>query len=172
MNQQAIDNARLIAQDLWAIDQLFTHQEFLILQNLLKKENCWTKVDLQSRLPRQECCWATDGVCDWLWTSFSALDFSKFELKFRTVTVWRDMPGYRIGNHVDNDRVVAAMQIYISEPRSGLGTWFNDTIEVPFVPNTGYLMHNRNRPVHGMKIPVPEDYVRESLYAWFDQAKS
>jgi hypothetical protein len=172
MNQQAIDNARILLPDLWAIEHLLTPEEFVILTDLLEKENTWNKVDLQEHLSREECAWQIDGLCDWLWEKLSNLDFSRFGLQFRTVTVWRDMPGYCIRNHVDNDRVVAAMQIYLSESKPGLGTWFNDTVEIPFITNTGYLMHNRNHLIHGMKNSVPNGYVRKSLYAWFDQVKS
>lgn len=168
MNQLAIDSAQQLAPDLWAIKDIFWPEEFLTLQRLIQEENRWATVDLQEKLPRESCDWQTDGLCDWLWSKIVALDFSRFGLKFRTVTVWRDHPGYLIGNHFDNDRVVAAMQIYVSEQRSGLGTWFNSSIEIPFVPNTGYLMHNRNRIIHGMKNPVPLEYIRVSLYAWFD----
>ena len=83
--------------------------------------------------------------------------------------IWRDHEGYTISNHVDNERVVAAMQIYLSPTLTTLGTWFLDDIEIPFVQNTGYLMHNRNAMVHGMKNTVPSGYTRISLYALFDQ---
>lgn len=85
------------------------------------------------------------------------------------MTVWKDSAGYTISNHADNDRVAAAMQIYLSPTYFELGTWFNDTEEIPFIQNTGYLMHNRNKPIHGMKNAVPVGYTRFSLYVLFDE---
>jgi hypothetical protein len=59
------------------------------------------------------------------------------------------------------------MQIYLSNGPKELGTWFED-IEIPFVQNTGYIMTNRNKLKHGMKVPVPSGFTRYSLYALFD----
>jgi hypothetical protein len=87
------------------------------------------------------------------------------------VTIWKDTTGYIIGNHIDNNRVVSAMQIYLSDSCPDIGTWFLDTIEIPFVQNTGYLMHNRNQIKHGMKSQVPLGYSRISFYALFDERK-
>lgn len=169
MNQLAIDNAYQLAPDLWAIKDIFSVEEFDNVRRRIQEEKIWTPVDLQEQFSRESCAWTEGGLCDWLWTEISQLDFANFGLKFRTVTIWKDHSGYFISNHSDNDRVTAAMQIYISEHRPGLGTWFNNTVEIPLIPNTGYLMHNRNFLTHGMKHPVPSQYVRVSMYAWFDQ---
>ena len=82
--------------------------------------------------------------------------------------IWKDQAGYKIDNHFDNDQVTAAMQIYLSEDRADLGTWFENSVEIAFKQNTGYIMHNRNRLIHGMKKPVPDSYSRLSVYALFD----
>jgi hypothetical protein len=63
------------------------------------------------------------------------------------------------------------MQIYLSDSYPELGTWFANTSEIPFVQNTGYLMHNRNQLEHGMKNQVPQGYSRISFYALFDERK-
>jgi hypothetical protein len=95
------------------------------------------------------------------------LDFSKFGLKFKYVTIWKDSAGYMIPSHKDNDRVKGSMQIYLNDIPQNLGTWFED-IEIPFIKNTGYIMKNTHKPEHGMKAMVPADLVRYSLYVWFD----
>lgn len=171
MNQSSLDNAIRLTDDLWSIQSLFSSQEIDECLYRISVEPDWEKVDLQNDKNREQIVWKTDGVCDWLFSKLDVLDFSKFDLSFRTVMVWRDSSGYTISNHFDNDRVRAAMQIYLSTSRPELGTWFMDSIEIPFVQNTGYLMHNRNQLQHGMKKSVPSDYARISLYALFDDSK-
>ncbi len=171
MNQQSLDNATKLHDDLWSIGNLLSPEEFQELLFKIQQENSWEKVNLQEYKNREQVTWKTDGVCDWLFCKISELDFSRFDLSFRTVMIWRDRAGYTIANHYDNDRVTAAMQIYLSASHPGLGTWFLDTIEIPFVQNTGYIMHNRNRLTHGMKTVVPDGYTRLSLYALFDEKK-
>lgn len=171
MNQQSIDNAVQLAPDLWSIKNLLSPDEFGELLHRISSETDWKKVDLQEKKNREQATWKADGVCDWLFCKISELDFSRFNLKFRTVIIWKDGPGYSIDNHSDNDRVVAAMQLYLGPDHHELGTWFFDRIEIPFVQNTGYIMHNRNRPLHGMKIAVPPGYTRLSFYALFDDVQ-
>lgn len=169
MNQSALDFAIQLHPDLWQIKDLLSQDELNELLYRISVEEQWHKLDLQQDFNRETVSWQTDGLLDWLWIGLNDLDFSKFGLIFRTVMIWRDHEGYIISNHVDNERVVAAMQIYLSPTLTTLGTWFLDDIEIPFVQNTGYLMHNRNTMVHGMKNTVPSGYTRLSLYALFDQ---
>ncbi len=168
MNQQALDNARQLLPDLWSIQNLLSNDELEEILNRVNNETSWEPVNLQENLNRKMLAWHTDGLCDLLFCKLGELDFSRFGLELRTVTVWRDLDGYFIKNHVDNDRVVAALQFYLSASQPGIGTWFADTIEIPFVQNTGYLMHNRNKLEHGMKNPVTGGYSRISFYALFD----
>jgi hypothetical protein len=169
MNQQALDSAVQIKSDLWAVNNLLCNDELNHLLLAIKKQTDWSKIDEQKNLNRQHVPWETDGICDWLWCKLSALDFSRFELKFTTVMIWKDQAGYCIDNHADNDRVQGAMQIYLSEDHVDLGTWFEDSVEIEFKQNTGYIMHNKNKLLHGMKKAVPENYERLSFYALFDQ---
>jgi hypothetical protein len=169
MNQSALDHAIQLHPDLWQIKNLLCQDELEELISRVSVETQWQKLDLQENLNRETVPWNTDGVLDWLWCRLNNLDFSKFGLTFRTVVLWRDTEGYTISGHVDNERVTAAMQIYLSPTTIDLGTWFLDEIEIPFVQNTGYLMHNRNRIHHGMKNTVPAGYTRLSFYALFDQ---
>jgi hypothetical protein len=169
MNQQALDTAQLLYPDLWSIQNLLSNDELGEILNRISHETLWEFVDLQEHTSRKMVAWQTDGLCDWVFCKLSELDFSRFGLLLRTVTIWKDSDGYFIKDHNDNSRVVAAMQIYLSDSCSGLGTWFADDIEIPFVQNTGYLMHNRNKLKHGMKNPVTGGYTRLSFYALFDE---
>jgi hypothetical protein len=169
MNQLALDQAIELHTDLWQIQNLLYHDELQELINRISVETQWQKIDLQENFNRDSVIWNTDGILDWAWTKLQALDFSNFGLTFRNVMIWRDREGYTIPMHVDNDRVTSAMQIYLSPTIENLGTWFLDKIEIPFVQNTGYLMHNKNKLPHGMKNKVPPGYTRLSFYALFDQ---
>ena len=169
MIQQSLDTAQQLHPDLWAIQHLLSDDELKEILDRVVHETQWGKVDLQEHFNRKHIVWQSDGLCDWLFCKLAELDFSRFGLLLRNVTIWKDTAGYTIENHVDNNRVVAAMQIYLSDSYTGLGTWFADTIEIPFVQNTGYLMHNRNQLEHGMKNTVPPGYSRISFYALFDK---
>jgi hypothetical protein len=168
MNQHSIDCASQLNPDLWSICNLFTHDELSFLLHKISQHVDWKDVDLQTHLNRQQVAWQDEGILDWLWSGLSCLDFSRFGVKFRTVMIWRDLAGYMITNHADNDQVHAAMQIYLSDTHRDLGTWFDPDIEIPFVQNTGYFMHNRHKIIHGMKNSVPLGYNRISFYALFD----
>jgi hypothetical protein len=172
MNQQALDNAQQLLPDLWSIQNLLSSDELKEILDWIGRETLWESVHFQENFNRKMVAWQIDGLCDLLFCKLAELDFSRFNLSLRTVTVWKDSSGYFIKNHVDNDRVIAAMQFYLSDSQPGLGTWFADTIEIPFVQNTGYLMHNRNKLQHGMKNPVTGTYSRISFYALFDEKSS
>jgi hypothetical protein len=105
-------------------------------------------------------------LLDQVWNLLDQLDYSRFGFKFLNVSIWKDLPGYCIADHVDNVRVQAAMQIYLNDLPTSLGTWFEET-EIPYVQNSGYIMNNQHQPRHGMKNPVPDGVVRYSLYARF-----
>jgi hypothetical protein len=167
MIQQALDNATLVKSDLWSINNIFTDIELSDLLDKIELEKNWQTVDLQENLPRRSLQWVDNGLLDHVWTMINQLNFSSFGLKFRNVDIWKDVAPYCIKDHVDNDRVVAAMQIYLNSGPENLGTWFQDSY-IPFVANTGYIMNNKNKLVHGMKTAVPDNFVRYSLYALFD----
>lgn len=167
MNQSSLDNAVLLRPDVWAVDNLFDQTELISILHDISTEQDWQLVELQEHMPRQSIVWTDNGVLDRLWSMLNELDFGKFGIKFKNVTVWKDVAPYCIADHVDNDRVVAAMQIYLNEGPMDIGTWFEDC-QVPFVGNSGYIMHNRNKLMHGMKTPVPDGFVRYSMYALFD----
>lgn len=167
MNQNAIDTAEMLRPDLYKIKNLFDQAVLNDLLTQLDQETQWELQTLQEKLPRRTLSWVNDGTVDRIWCMLNALDFSRFNFKFANVSIWKDLPGYCIGNHVDNPGVEAAMQIYLSDLPKELGTWFDD-IEIPYVQNSGYVMNNQHQPVHGMRHAVPPGHVRYSLYARFN----
>lgn len=167
MNQHALDLATLLKSDLYHIKNIFSESELEYILTSLPTQTNWQLVDLHETQPRYTLQWTTDGLVDYTWCLINLLDFSNFGLKFTHVSIWRDQHPYCIRNHVDNDQVKAAMQIYLSTGMPDSGTWF-DTTEIPFELNTGYIMNNRNKLPHKMKHPVPLNQTRYSVYAQFD----
>lgn len=167
MNQSALDNAVLLKPDLYQVTGIFQSNELSYILQELEHVTEWEKVRLQENRPRDSVQWINDGLLDQVWCMMNQLNYSRFGLKFTHVTLWKDQHPYYIGTHVDNDQVKAAMQIYLNPGPIELGTWFED-VEIPFVQNTGYIMNNRNKLKHGMKVGVPEGFIRYSMYALFD----
>lgn len=167
VRQKAIDDAFLIDTSLWTIKNLFNDEilEEIVLR--LDNEKSWTAVEMQEHLNRKCLSWIENGLADDIWSMINTLDFSKFGFKLKSVTIWKDSEGYIIGDHVDNERVIGAMQLYLNNAPTNLGTWFANN-EIPFVKNTGYIMNNKNKPMHGMKVMVPPNTTRYSLYVYFD----
>ena len=166
-SQESIDSAHLVKNDLWMIRNFFDPAVIEDILNRIVNETNWHKQELQEHSPRDMLGWEPDGLIDDIWCILDDLDFSKFGLKFKHVTVWKDSPGYTIAEHEDNDRVKGAMQIYLNDIPQNLGTWFEE-IEIPFIKNTGYIMKNTIKPKHGMKTIVPDHIIRYSLYVWFE----
>ena len=167
MRQQSLDNSTVIKPDLWAVKDIFTNEELKSLLNKIELETNWRTAELQEKESRRVLQWADNGLLNHVWTMINQLDFSNFGFKFKNVTIWKDVAPYCISDHVDNDRVMGAMQIYLNSGPENLGTWFQDSY-IPFVANTGYIMNNKNKLVHGMKNAVPDNFVRYSLYALFN----
>lgn len=166
-SQQSLSNAKEITPHLFSINNFFTNQQLETLVNKLIIETNWVDQEQQVNGFRKRLKWITNGTLDLLWADLNQLDFSKFNLKFKTVMIWKDSPGYSIGPHSDNSSVVAAMQIYLNHGPMNLGTWFND-IEIPYQQNCGYFMINKTYPTHCMRSTVPENFTRYSMYVLFE----
>ena len=87
--------------------------------------------------------------------------------------VWADFPGYAVNRHLDNEGVYASLQVYLKHGPENLGTCFSDSMEgdykwiLPYKPNVGYLMYNTTSNYHGVREPVPNNFIRLSSYTWF-----
>jgi len=166
-SQQAIDSVCLASTDLWMVKNFFETAVLEDILNRLDSETDWHQEQQQEHLPRKVLWWTPGSLLDDIRSHLNTLDFSEFGLKLSNVSIWKDSAGFMISEHVDNDGVKAAMQIYLNDLPQNLGTWFEE-VEVPFIKNAGYIMKNTNKPRHGMKAMVPEHTTRYSLYARFD----
>jgi hypothetical protein len=89
------------------------------------------------------------------------------------VSLWEDSDGYYTPKHTEADNVNASMQVYLPADNCALpntGSIVYDGIQeyqVPFVPNTGYILSNSNTTVHSSGVPVKPGHVRRSVYFYF-----
>jgi len=166
MSQHSIDNAISVATDLWHLTNFFPQETLASLLSDIEKTTEWDLQEMQEDKPRQVLPEKKKRILDNLYGYLDSLDFSKFNIKFANVRIWKDLPGYYIDAHVDNPGVESSLQLYLNLGPVELGTWFGD-VEIPYVQNSGYIMNNRLKLSHGMKHPVPENFNRYSLYALF-----
>jgi len=106
---------------------------------------------------------------------------------------WLDQPGFSIDAHIDNPGVGNAMQIYLSNCKD-LGTIFYNVEDseivtkedkqrwhyqgshppanirkaFDFETNTGYIMINNNKQLHGVPNTVGKDDIRLSAYCYLN----
>ena len=86
--------------------------------------------------------------------------------KWACPTIWRDTEKFHSWWHADDYTRKPTIQIYVNGPEE-YGTSFkinNETVTLPFIPNSGYLMDNQYQPVHGMIGTLGENLVRQSIY--------
>ncbi len=88
-----------------------------------------------------------------------------FNLKFDSVDVWQDLPGYYLTPHTDNESIKVAVQIYLSDNDQGT-CLYNEKGEIvykfPFRNNFGYSLLNNKNSMHG--VPEIKNSGRISLY--------
>jgi hypothetical protein len=105
-------------------------------------------------------------------------DYSKI-LKLGYITglsmtmLWIDESNFKMTYHVDNDMVVAGMQVYLKSNEINCGTTFikNDVeFTVPYKKNCGYLsLNHKHKLVHGVSYTIEEQ--RYSTFTRFKNWK-
>lgn len=159
---------------LWSIGKVFADSDFVKLQQeVIATPDSLYQISPASQL-RFELLWQLDGILEIVTESFKQVapqvsEIIGFNVSCNQVRAWKDLPGYRIPMHEDDDSVTAHMQVYISSNDLGVGTtWYtpNGQHILPFVANSGYLTVCNYRYPHGMLLPVTKEN-RLSLYATF-----
>jgi len=87
--------------------------------------------------------------------------------KHSSTELWRDYPGYTNDIHVDADNLENVMIIYLGDGDCDMGTrWFESASEyhVPYTNNTGIVLLNSNKILHGMIGKVQGVDYRKSIY--------
>ena len=93
-------------------------------------------------------------------------DKFQLDLKFASLDVWQDFPGYHLPPHTDNKRIKLALQIYIGE--HDVGTSLFDSKDhlmktFEFIDNSGYALLNNEISRHGTSGHV-NNGIRTSIY--------
>ena len=87
-------------------------------------------------------------------------------LKFSSVDIWQDRPGYFLEPHIDDSRIKLALQIYLGDDSTGTSLYDKEnnilkTFEYKL--NCGYALLNTDISRHGTAGKVT-DKVRNSIY--------
>jgi len=151
--------------NLWRVTNCFDSPTFAWMsQAFLNHHNQWTRPQdcLEYRLQltpdsqtqrRAFDCW--DGLTTAMKQITGIPDLVPAENKF-----WVDLPYFRCDYHPDSERLIVTYQVYLwgygefvpgtSFCESSDATQFNpgNQIEIPFVPNTGYINLNIDQKIH------------------------
>jgi len=158
----------------YALTDVFSAAMIEKIKQEFDSNTIWDKVDLQENSPRKIIPWKSESVIEEVYMVFQELEqevsdtFSR-QLKLQSVNFWQDSPGYTISPHIDNNRISVAMQIYINQSNYEAGTEMykdHDVIyKLPWVPNTGYILNNTDKSIHGMMTTV--NTLRQHIYVIF-----
>jgi hypothetical protein len=96
-------------------------------------------------------------------------------LEYFNLSLWLDLPGYRVTPHYDQSLFEYAVQIYVPDPNhffEMLGTcvYTDDDVvpsplfEIHYRPNRGYLIDRTDSVKHGVNHAIPAEFRRQSVY--------
>jgi hypothetical protein len=154
--------------NLWRVTNCFDSPTFgWLSQAFLNQQNQWTRPQdcLEYRLqltPESQTQRRIYGLWEDLTTAMQEITGIK-ELLPVTSKVWLDLPYFHCPYHPDSDFLLVTYQVYLwgyggdipgtSFCESSDATQFNpgNQIEIPFVPNTGYINLNTDQKVHHVK---------------------
>lgn len=123
----------------------------------------WELAEMQNHLPRKKISWLLDSPIETAHNYFESLPLFK-HFNFIGLSLWKDDVNFYMSEHVDNDRVKVAIQIYLDN-RNSPGTQFGNRI-VKYGRNRGYIMHNGPTMFHSVPKQIPHDG-RLSIYALY-----
>tara|TARA_Y100000385_G_C12845455_1_gene530703 strand:+ start:45 stop:497 length:453 start_codon:yes stop_codon:yes gene_type:complete len=123
----------------------------------------WEQQEMQEHLPRCKISWLLDSPIETLNNWFAQCPLFA-HMEFMGVTLWKDDTDFWMGQHIDNDRVKVAVQIYLDN-RNSPGTQFGDRM-IAYGRNRGYIMYNNQDMLHGVPDCTPHQG-RLSVYALY-----
>jgi len=88
------------------------------------------------------------------------------DLKFNSVDIWQDSPGYFLEPHTDDPRIKLALQIYLGDNSVGTSLYDKDNNILKtfkYKLNCGYALLNTDISRHGTEGKVTDE-VRNSIY--------
>ena len=82
------------------------------------------------------------------------------------IELWRDYPGYTNPYHIDDPQLQNIIIVYLGSEELETGTGYIEEthFKIPYKKNTGIMLFNSDKIMHGMVGQVPGDIVRKSLY--------
>ena len=155
---------------LWTVGHVFDDADFAYIQSAVQAiplEQYTSGIDR-----RYELIWKNDSILEELTNAFRSIELqisqlTNLDLSFNQVRVWKDLPGFMIPFHEDDQQATVHIQTYIA---GDVGTtWYTSMgrTTIPFCPNSGYITQCSERYPHGTLAPCTTD--RYSLYATFNQ---
>lgn len=149
----------------------FLHPDMLTkLLEFIRGYNNWADTVFKGR---QVLNWEFDTVVEEVHTSMEAITqevnqlIGKDHSKFVGLNVWKDVVPFVIDPHTDNPIIGTSIQIYLNDCDADLSTKFEydgQTLSPKYASNSGYIMDNDFKVRHWMTAPLPQDFVRYSLY--------
>lgn len=144
-----------------------------LIDFIISNDLDWQVQERQEYRNRLKINWIPDSPIEEVHTVMDQLTDSlneKFNTnyKFIGISIWKDQEGYCIPQHIDNEVIDAAIQIYLTGEKEDLGTRFeynNQGFQARYQKNHGYLVDGRKKLVHSMNSQVPKNHIRYSLYA-------
>jgi len=176
---RSIDSGELLANShdkILLLRNFFDSATLAKIRGFIHSNICWTQENHQEHLPRLTS--QVDGQDlqkELFQTIYDRRILKALESKtgqrlecWGGLSIWKDLPGFEIGLHVDNANFHCAIQIYLGEDfHPDLGTTFmvdGKARKIPYAPNCGYFLGTANVTAHGLLTPVSEGFQRFSLY--------
>lgn len=149
----------------------FLHPDMLDkLLDFLRNYDNWSETDLPGR---KILNWEFDTVVEEVHTSMESITqevnqlMGKDHSKFMGLNIWQDTIPFTIPPHSDNPVIGTSIQIYLNDCNADLSTKFEydqQILSPRYVKNFGYIMDNDHKIKHWMTTPLPNDFMRYSLY--------
>ena len=113
-----------------------------------------TRGDYQRRVYKP-----SDQLCDQMMSVVrkTITEVTAHDVVITAIEVWHDDPGYYLGPHIDDTRVQNIMIVYLGEGNQTLGTMYyenNQKHTVPYEYNSGLILLNSDKTIHGMNAKV------------------
>jgi len=166
--------------DLFFVENIYPQNlvdQVMSIDHRLTKSTC---EEFQEDYPRKKL-YHTHSVYNAMYTYVQSIQTTieecvQMEFLSCDSAFWLDLPGFDMEKHLDNKKVFAAMQIYLTENTRPMPTvFYNSDDSIRFEPeycvNSGYLMFNNENQWHAMPYTVPDNEYRLTSYTWFYQKR-
>jgi hypothetical protein len=192
MNIVAIDDRK----DLFQVKDVISNETMEKLSKVKLEDISWTKQEWQEHWKRRKLHVAPDSIFEQIEKEINSQAeligaIIGRNIKNITANFWLDMPGFTVTPHIDNPGVDNAFQLYLKdcdnagtvfynlkdseiETKDDEQFWYYTGDKVPSslrhafncVKNTGYIMLNNEKQLHGVPTTLGKDDLRLSAYCY------